>query len=221
MKLKLADQENVPVLVVTGDVPKEHGPVLRAGLKNLLYKGKDKIIVDLTGVTEIAPESVADIAALHGVAMELHGRIVLVTQNKAIVEKVAGAPGPSLMPVVASVKEAIGLLKASVASKNEEDSDEAKLLAIREKELQQEVARMEDNVKQLEAKVAGSKSDELKALVYRRKWLESSVGILQRMLEKLPPPPAAPPEADVAVKKKLGRVEAVIQSLMQEKAGGK
>jgi hypothetical protein len=83
MKLKLGARGDATLLTVTEELGKEQVAVLRAGLNKLIAEGKKKIIVDLSAVTKISRESLAELMAIKGVEVVAPGEKEAAAEAKA------------------------------------------------------------------------------------------------------------------------------------------
>lgn len=186
MKIKLVAHKDVPVLVISEDLPAEKIPVLNAGLKNLLCTGKDSIILDLSGVQSLAAKAVIEVGRFHALATELSGKIVLVSRSPEVVRVIAEAHVSSLMPVLTSLDEAVDFLRQSTRAQAEEDIDGMRLLKEREKQLRDEITKMGANNQALEAKLKGMSDAELKKLRFEKREFARRIKIIEAQLEKFP-----------------------------------
>lgn len=186
MKIKLVAHKDVPVLVISEDLPAEKIPVLKAGLKKLLCTGKDRIILELSGVQSLAPQAIIEVGRFHELAKELSGKIILVSRSPEVVRVIAEAHVSSLMPVLMSLDEAVDVLLQSTKAQAEEDIDGMRLLKEREKQVRDEIAKMGANNQALEAKLKGMSDAEIKKLRYEKREFARRIKILESQLEKFP-----------------------------------
>jgi len=81
--------------VVTGEITKHDIQVLKAGVANFFMRGKNEIIVELSGQTSLPPDVLRELAVLDIHARELSGRVVLagvIPELKTQLETLAKPP---------------------------------------------------------------------------------------------------------------------------------
>jgi hypothetical protein len=87
MKLKLVQENNIQILMVSEGVTSKDVEIIKAGITKILKTGKNKILLEVNGSDTLPDDVIRDIGIMDNLARELSGRIVIVTSNAALKKK--------------------------------------------------------------------------------------------------------------------------------------
>ena len=107
MKLKLAEESNIQILEITENVTSKDVEIIKAGIGTLLKKGKNRIILEVDGSNTLPDEVIRDIGFLDNLARELFGRIVIITSNALLNNKLDVFAAPPVVLCYPDRKSAI------------------------------------------------------------------------------------------------------------------
>lgn len=130
MKLKLKDQNGFKVLAILEDVDATHVPILKAGINKLFLSGAGALILDLSGIKKIAPETLQAIAGLKAEAQKIQAHLIVCGPQDGVVDH------PDVEAGIQAASSSLAVLMAT----------EAKLQAYI-KELQTKKAAIENQIK--------------------------------------------------------------------------
>lgn len=77
MKLQLTQKGDVVILRISGKLPVDKIPALKAGVTQHLKSGRKKIAIFLAGGSQLPKEAWGELGALHALAAELKGALVI------------------------------------------------------------------------------------------------------------------------------------------------
>ncbi len=77
MKIQLTHKGNVAILRISGELPVDKIPALKAGVSKHLRSGRNKIAIFLAGDARLPKEAWAELGALHALAAELKGSLIV------------------------------------------------------------------------------------------------------------------------------------------------
>ena len=115
MKLKLSAENNVDILTSSEEITSKDISVLKAGITRLFQNGKNKIVFELptTAQTTISEEVIRELGLLDNFARELSGRIVVVSANPNIMQRIQAFASPPIVLCHATRKEALAVFAAA------------------------------------------------------------------------------------------------------------
>ncbi len=159
MKLKLSQEKKVTTLEVTEDITFQNVSVLKAGVVKLLQTGKNRIILNLSGVQAVPMDVIQEIIKLHLTATELGGEIVLVGKGDLVKQAIVSFAKP---PPIRYFSTPNAAMEALV------ETGDAKLpkgtLASETELLKNEIKKLQTENESLRAKLQGKKADDIKAI---------------------------------------------------------
>jgi hypothetical protein len=181
MKLKLENQDQATILVVTEAIEASHLPILKAGLGKLFQAGKKAVILDFSAAREAdfkEPGLMSQISELRAWAMSLGNQVAVVSA----LPKLGHAPTRS---------EALKLLAPSPATAPLAPAEDETSLAAQLKQLELRKA-------ELEKKIGGPATEaDLKKLQQRNSMLKKNIRqaekIAAKYLKLRTKEPVAPP----------------------------
>lgn len=107
MKLSLRASGDIQILTISGLRGSEDLAVLRAGVVNILRKGKNRVVLDLADSGPIPPDHLRELARLRLIANELSGDLVLVGGRPELRTQVSNFSNPPAVPIHESVEAAV------------------------------------------------------------------------------------------------------------------
>lgn len=107
MQLKLSEQKGVQILAILGDIDSRGFAVLKAGLTKIFKTGKNKIILELKGVTKVEPACLKALAEMNVLARELAGQIVFASGSPEIVKTAQSTGAPPPVPCFTTLELAL------------------------------------------------------------------------------------------------------------------
>ncbi len=107
MKLRLAVEGSVQILILTESITSKDVAIIKAGVGKLLKNGKNRIILEMDGANSLPDEVIRDIGVLDNLARELAGRIVIVCANEILKKKLEVFAKPPLVLCCTTRKSAL------------------------------------------------------------------------------------------------------------------
>ncbi|MFZ9595275.1 MAG: hypothetical protein ACO3A2_04270 [Bdellovibrionia bacterium] len=97
MKIKLTSSGDIQIFTLTENISEKDIDVLRAGFKNALRNGKNKIILELISVDHLSDDVLRELGIMDNFARELAGRILMVTDQQALRNRIQNFASPPLV----------------------------------------------------------------------------------------------------------------------------
>lgn len=184
MKLKLEEKNGITHLQVDESVDAQALSVLKAGLKKLLFNGKNRIIIELLShQTSLPNEFFREIAILNLNAAELSGQIMVLIADPELRKKAEVFFQPKMLNFIGDAKDAEKAF-AAVAKPVADEEGEANPLQA------EEINLLKSQVHELTESLSAHRKNPLSeaAWIEREKIL---MGEIKELQEKLSAPPAA------------------------------
>lgn len=196
MNIKAVSDKGVMILEISGGINGHHVAVLRAGIKQFLEHGKNKIILNLIATETLAGDVLLAIARFHEVVAELSGAILLVGQEKQIAEVLAKIPNPPKMHFFSTIGEAQEFFKKGdekAPSKNASGPkpaavkpplDFSQLEKLTDKEIMQILVNLKKENDSLKKQVSVKEIEEMRALYAENSQVAGVLAVMQERFRK-------------------------------------
>lgn len=178
MKLSLRQEENVSILDIDGNIDSHNFTVLKAGLSKLMQNGKNRIVVHIQSNEDLANDVIRELAILDVFARELSGKIVLVSGNTDLKQKVQTFAKPPVVAILTTVPLAVAYLKDLGAGEGDEEGGTPAQLQAALDEKTKQVEALEARLKLVDPGAVQSLRKENAMLTDKVKLLETQIGEL-------------------------------------------
>lgn len=106
MKLTQKEVNNINVLILQDAITPRDVQVLGAGIKKLMMSGKNRIIVELTGVSTVSADAIRAIGQLDLAARELAGRVLTAGASPQVMKQIEAFATPPIIALFKDLKSA-------------------------------------------------------------------------------------------------------------------
>jgi len=107
VKLVQKEVNNISVLILQDEISDRDVQVLGAGIKKLMMSGKNRIIVELTGVSAMSSGAIRAIGQLDLAARELAGRVLTCGASAPVMKQIEAFATPPIVALFKDLKTAV------------------------------------------------------------------------------------------------------------------